>query len=262
MSASPDDSLRVEQDGRVVVLTFNRPEARNAMTFEMYERLHALCEQLDQDPGVRVLVLRGAGDKAFVSGTDIRQFLEFRTREDALQYEGRITRVLGRLHRMTKPTVAMVQGDAVGGGMFMALACDLRLAAEHARFGAPVARTLGNCTAPLAFSLLASTIGPVRARNLLLTARLMDASEARAVGLVDEVHPAAALPARVQELARHLSELAPLTLDAVKEATRRVTAPAALRDAEDLILSCYLSQDFQEGVRAFLEKRKANWQGR
>jgi enoyl-CoA hydratase/carnithine racemase len=261
MSAT-DDSLRIERDGRVVVLTFNRPEARNAMTFEMYERLHDLCEQVDQDPEVRVLVLRGAGDKAFVSGTDIRQFLEFRTRDDALQYEGRITRVLGRLHRMTKPTVAMVQGDAVGGGMFMALACDLRLAAEHARFGAPVARTLGNCTAPLAFTLLASTIGPVRARNLLLTARLMDAAEARAVGLVDEVHPAAGLAARVQELARYLSELAPLTLAAVKEATRRVTAPAALRDAEDLILSCYLSQDFQEGVRAFLEKRKANWQGR
>jgi enoyl-CoA hydratase/carnithine racemase len=261
MSAT-DDSLRIERDGRVVVLTFNRPEARNAMTFEMYERLHDLCEQVDQDPEARVLVLRGAGDKAFVSGTDIRQFLEFRTRDDALQYEGRITRVLGRLHRMTKPTVAMVQGDAVGGGMFMALACDLRLAAEHARFGAPVARTLGNCTAPLAFTLLASTIGPVRARNLLLTARLMDAAEARAVGLVDEVHSAAGLAARVQELARHLSELAPLTLAAVKEATRRVTAPAALRDAEDLILSCYLSQDFQEGVRAFLEKRKANWQGR
>jgi enoyl-CoA hydratase/carnithine racemase len=156
----------------------------------------------------------------------------------------------------------MVQGDAVGGGLFMALACDLRLAAEHARFGAPVARTLGNCTAPLAFTLLSSTIGPVRARNLLLTARLMDTAEARAVGLVDEVHPAATLGGRVQELARHLSELAPLTLAAVKEATRRVTAPAALRDAEDLILSCYLSQDFQEGVRAFLAKRKANWQGR
>jgi len=257
-----DDSLRVERDGRVTILTFNRPEARNAMTFEMYERLYDRCDQLDQDPEVRVLVVRGAGDKAFVSGTDIRQFLEFRTREDALQYEGRITRVLGRLHRMTKPTIAMVQGDAVGGGLFMALACDLRLAAEHARFGAPVARTLGNCTAPLAFTLLSSTIGPVRARNLLLTARLMDAAEARAVGLVDEVHPAAALAGRVQELARHLSELAPLTLAAVKEATRRVTAPAALRDAEDLILSCYLSQDFQEGVRAFLAKRKPNWQGR
>ena len=256
------EPVLVEEEGRVVFLTINRPEARNAMTFEMYERLHEVCERVDGDPKVRVLVVSGAGDKAFVSGTDIRQFLEFRTREDALQYEGRITRVLGRLHAMSKPTIAMVQGDAVGGGLFMALACDLRLAADHARFGAPVARTLGNCTAPLAFSLLAATIGPVRARNLLLTARLMGAGEAGAIGLVDEVHPAGRLASRVRELANHLGELAPLTLAAVKEATRRVTAPAALRDAEDLILSCYLSQDFQEGVRAFLDKRKPEWQGR
>lgn len=262
MSAPPSDHLLLERDGRVAVLTFNRPQTRNAMTFEMYEALLEICERLDADPAVRVLVLRGAGDKAFVSGTDIRQFLSFSTKEDALEYEGRMTRVLGRLQGMTKPTIAMVQGDAVGGGLFMSLACDLRLAAEHARFGAPVARTLGNCIAPLAFSLLAATIGPVRARNLLLTARLADAAEAKAIGLVDEVHPAAALPARVRELAAHLAELAPLTLAAVKEATRRVTAPGALGDAEDLILSCYLSQDFQEGVRAFLAKRKPDWQGR
>ena len=256
------EHLSVEQEDRTVWLTFNRPEARNAMTFEMYEGLYDLCERLEKDPTVRVLVLRGAGDRAFVSGTDIRQFLEFRTREDALGYEGRITRVLSRLHGMSKPTIAMVQGDAVGGGLFMSLACDLRLAADHARFGAPVARTLGNCTAPLAFTLLASTIGPVRARNILLTARLVDAAEARAIGLVDEVHPPGALLARTRELAAHMTELAPLTLAAVKEATRRVTAPSALRDAEDIILSCYLSQDFKEGARAFLEKRKPNWQGR
>lgn len=255
------DHLQLEQRGRVAWLTFNRPDARNAMTFEMYEGLYDICERVDEDRDVRVLVLRGAGDKAFASGTDIRQFLEFKTRDDALGYEARITRVLGRLHAMTKPTLAMVQGDAVGGGMFMSLACDVRVAAEHARFGAPVARTLGNCTAPLAFSLLAATIGPIRARNLLLTARLVDAHEAKTIGLVDEVHPAERLAARVEELAAHVSELAPLTLAAVKEATRRVTAPASLRDAEDLILSCYLSDDFKEGVRAFLEKRKANWQG-
>ena len=262
MTDATDEHLRLDQAGRVAWITFNRPDARNAMTFEMYERLHDLCERLDHDPGVRVLVLRGAGDKAFVSGTDIRQFLTFTTREDALSYEARLTRVLGRINAMTKPTIAMVQGDAVGGGLFMSLACDLRIAASHARFGAPVARTLGNCTAPLAFTLFANTVGPVRARNILLTARLVDASEARAIGLVDEVHPGEQLLGRVTELAGHLTELAPLTLAAVKEATRRVTRAAALRDAEDITLSCYLSEDFKEGVRAFLEKRKADWQGR
>lgn len=262
MTSSTTDHLLLERDGRAVFLTFNRPDARNAMTFEMYERLHDLCEELDRDPEVRVLVLRGAGDKAFVSGTDIRQFLTFETREDALQYEGRITRVLARLNAMTKPTIAMVQGDAVGGGLFMSLACDLRLAAEHARFGAPVARTLGNCTAPLSFSLLASTIGPVRAREILLTARLVSAAEAKTIGLVDHVHPAAELEKHVRALAQHLTGLAPLTLAAIKEATRRVTAPAALRDAEDIVLSCYMSEDFKEGVRAFLEKRPAQWKGR
>jgi enoyl-CoA hydratase/carnithine racemase len=256
------EHLQVDQDGRAVWITINRPDARNAMTFDMYDRLHDACERIDRDPGVRVVVLRGAGDRAFASGTDIRQFLEFKTREDALGYEGRITRVLARLHAMTKPMIAMVQGDAVGGGLFMSLACDLRLAAEHVRFGAPVARTLGNCTAPFSFSLLATTIGPVRARNILLTARLVDTAEAKAIGLVDEVHATEALLPRVRELAAHLCDLAPLTLAAVKEATRRVAAPTSLRDAEDIVLSCYLSEDFHEGARAFLEKRKPNWQGR
>jgi enoyl-CoA hydratase/carnithine racemase len=256
------DHLTLERDGRVAVVTVDRPDARNAMTFDMYEGLHDLCDRLDADAGVRVVVLRGAGDKAFVSGTDIRQFQTFKTREDALGYEARISRVLDRLAGLRKPTIAMIQGDAVGGGMFMSLACDLRLAAEHARLGAPIARTLGNFAAPVSLALLIATVGPVRAREMVITARLLGAAEAQRVGLVDEVHPLAGLEARTRELAARVAEHAPLTLAAVKEATRRYIAAVALGDLEDLILSCYLSEDFQEGVRAFLEKRKANWKGR
>ena len=256
------DHLTLEQTGRVAVVTVNRPQARNAMTFEMYDALHALCDRLDADAAVRVVILRGAGDKAFVSGTDIRQFQAFKTKEDALGYEARISRVLTRIAGLTKPSIAMVQGDAVGGGLFMSLACDLRLAAEHARFGAPIARTLGNFAAPVSLALMIATVGPVRAREMILTARLIAASEAKTLGLVDEVHPLAALEGRTRELAARIAEHAPLTMAAVKEATRRYIAGIAPKDLEDLILSCYLSQDFQEGVSAFLEKRKANWQGR
>ena len=254
--------LTLERADRLAVVTVNRPAARNAMTFEMYEGLHDLCERLDADDGVRVVILRGAGDKAFVSGTDIRQFQTFRTKEDALGYEARLSRVLDRLAGMRKPTIAMIQGDAVGGGLFMSLACDLRLAAEHARFGVPIARTLGNFAAPASLALMIATVGPVRAREMVITARLISAPEARTMGLVDHVYPLAELEARVRELAARVAEHAPLTLAAVKEATRRYIAGVAPKDLEDLILSCYLSEDFQEGVRAFLDKRKANWKGR
>ena len=261
MKAVEAGDLLYERKGRVAWVTINRPDARNAMTFDMYDDLHDLCDEVDKDPEVRVVVVRGAGDKSFAAGTDIRQFLSFETREDALGYEARIGRVLRRLSAVTKPTIAMVQGDAVGGGLFLSLACDLRFAAEHARFGAPVARTLGNCTAPYSFTLLASTVGMVRAREILLRARLVNAAEARTIGLVEEVYPGADLEARVGEQAERLTEHAPLTMAAVKEATRRVRDAFALDDAEDIILSCYLSQDFTEGARAFLEKRKPNWRG-
>jgi enoyl-CoA hydratase/carnithine racemase len=256
------EHLLLERDGRTAILTINRADARNSMTFEMYDGIHDTCDVIERDPAIRVLVLRGAGDRAFASGTDIKQFLTFKTRDDALTYEGRITRVLRRISALTKPTIAMVQGDAVGGGLFMSLACDLRVAADHARFGAPVARTLGNSLAPFSFTLIASTIGLTRAREMLLTTRLLDAAEAKAVGLVDRVHPGAELETAVRTLAGQMATYAPLTLAAVKEATRRVRENFVIPDAEEIVLSCYLSEDFQEGVRAFLEKRPPRWEGR
>lgn len=262
MKAVDAGHLVFERQDRVAWVTFNRPDARNAMTFDMYDDLHDLCDEIDRDPAVRVVVVRGAGDKSFAAGTDIRQFLTFETREDALGYEARLGRALRRLSAVTKPTIAMVQGDAVGGGLFLALACDLRFAADHARFGAPVARTLGNCTAPFSFTLLASTVGMVKAREILIRARLVPAAEAKSLGMADEVYPGAELEARVREQAATLTQHAPLTMAAVKEATRRMRNVFALDDAEDIILSCYLSEDFKEGARAFLEKRKPNWQGR
>lgn len=257
-----DNHILYAQDGPVATITFNRPDARNSMTFAMYERLYELCEQADAEDSVRVVVLRGAGDKAFVSGTDIRQFQSFRTREDALGYEERISRVLGRVEDLSKPSIAMVQGDAAGGGLFMALVCDLRVAVDTARFGVPVARTLGNFPAPANFTRMVAAMGLFRTRSLLLTARLLDAAEAQQVGLVDEVVPRERLEARVRDLAERLAANAPLTMRAAKEATRRVMRAFALEHAEDILLSCYLSQDFQEGVSAFLEKRPAGWQGR
>ena len=256
------DQTIFERDGAVAVLTFNRPEARNAMTWEMYEALGETCERVDADDSIRVLVLRGAGDKAFVSGTDIRQFLAFKTREDALGYEARLEKSIGRLYAMKTPTIAMLQGDAVGGGLFMAISCDIRIAAEHVRFGVPVARTLGNFPQPANYSRLVAAIGITRARNLVLTARLMRAKEALDVGLVDDVVSLDDLEAKVMEQAQRMTKYAPLTMAAMKEAARRQTETFAIRDAEELMLSCYLSADFQEGVRAFLEKRPAEWQGK
>ena len=199
MRAVDAGDLVVERTGHVVWVTFNRPEARN-------DDLHDLCDELDPDADVRVAVVRGAGDTSFAAGTDIRQFLSFETREDALGYEARIGRVLRRLSALKKPTLAMVQGDAVGGGLFLSLACDLRFAAEHARFGAPVARTLGNCTAPFSFTLMASTVGMVRARELLLRARLVGAAEAKTLSEPGFQGGRARLPREAaSELARGLS---------------------------------------------------------
>src|SRR5207249_9555916 len=190
-----------ETDGPLAILTFNRPEARNAMTWEMYEALVAACERVDADANLRVLDLRGAGGKAFVAGTDISQFQSFRDREDGIKYEERLDRVLDRLERVSKPTIAQVQGVAAGGGCAIALTCDLRVATPESTFGIPIARTLGNCLSAATYSRLLDAVGPARAKDLLFTGRLMPASEAQTFGLVNRLVDGDQLQQAVRELA-------------------------------------------------------------
>jgi enoyl-CoA hydratase/carnithine racemase len=253
-----------ETDGPLATLTFNRPAARNAMTWEMYEALVDACDAVDRDDRIRVFILRGAGGKAFVAGTDISQFQNFTNRDDGLKYEERLDRVLDRIERVTKPTIAQVEGVAAGGGCAIALVCDLRVATPESSFGIPIARTLGNCLSGASYSRLVDLMGPAVTKDLLFTGRLVDASEAHALGLVTRIVAAGEIGAAVQKLAMDIAANAPLTLRATKEMVRRVLAKRRLAPGEDadLVELCYMSADFREGVTSFLAKRKPNWSGR
>ena len=252
----------VTRDGPIVTLTFNRPEARNALTWAMYERLEQTCDEVDADDAVRVLVLRGAGGRAFVAGTDISQFKVFETAADGIAYERDGDRRMARLAAVRKPVIAQVQGFAVGGGFRIAAASDLRIATPDARFGAPIARTLGNCLSVEAYAGLLDLFGPSRLKELIFTARLITAEEARAAGFVHEIVPADEIDTRVRALAAQLVEHAPITIEVTKEAIRRIQAAQALPDGDDLVARTYTSADFAEGVRAFLDKRKPRWTGK
>ena len=256
------EELLYERQGPIAFLTFNRPQARNALTWAMYEGLFECCEHVDGDDRVKVLVLRGAGDKAFVAGTDISQFKVFSTPEDALTYESNNNRYASRLESLTKPTIAMIRGACTGGGAAFALCCDMRLVAPDVRFGVPIARTLGNILSMQNFVRLVSLIGPARTKDLIFTARLIGAEEGRSIGVFNEIVEPERLEARTLELAEQIAGNAPLTIRAAKMAVQRIVNKLRLEETEDLILMCYMSEDFHEGVAAFMEKRKPQWQGR
>src|SRR5256885_10259163 len=245
--------------GRV---TFNRPQARNALTFPMYERLAEICEQANNDRAIKVLIFTGAGDKAFVSGTDINQFRAFSTPQDAIDYETRNDRVMGVLETCRVPIIAAISGVCTGGGAAIAACCDLRIGTKTARFGFPIARTLGNCLSMANYGRLAALLGPARVKDIIFTARLVEAQEALALGLLSEiVEDVAALQQRADELAKLLASHAPLTLRATKEAMSRLQPRLSAEEGHDLILMCYMSKDFREGLDAFLTKRTPQWLG-
>jgi enoyl-CoA hydratase/carnithine racemase len=253
--------LEFDVRGSTAFLTFNRPASRNAMTWEMYQALYDACEKIDADDDVRVAVLRGAGGKAFVAGTDIRQFLEFDSPEDGVEYERRIGEVIDRVEAVRVPTVAVVEGYAVGGGLVIAAACDLRIAVPTARFGLPIARTLGNCVSMSTCARLVALVGPARALELVYTADFVEAPTALQIGLLNEVVAPAELDDHVAALCDRLAGHAPTTMWATKETIRRLRT-YGLPDGDDLVRLCYGSADFREGVAAFIAKRPPVWTGR
>ncbi len=257
------EELLYELRDGVAYVSFNRPQARNALTFAMYERLAEICNNANNDRAIRAILLTGAGDKAFAAGTDISQFRTFDKEADALAYEERIDRVMNAIERCRVPTIAAIHGACTGGGASIAACCDLRIASRTMKYGFPVARTLGNCLSLASYNRLVYLVGPALVKDIVFQARLIEAEEALAKGLENELcEDQPALLKRGEELARLVAGMAPLTLQATKEALLRLRPKIAHGEGNDLVLMCYMSQDFREGMEAFLNKRKPAWQGR
>jgi enoyl-CoA hydratase/carnithine racemase len=254
-----EGAVRYERRGHTAHITFDRPPARNALTEAMYAQLEHSLDRVSREADVRVAVLRGA-DGTFVAGTDIERFRSFRTGDDGLRYERRIEDVVARLEALAIPTVAVVEGVAAGAGLVLAAACDLRVCTPDTRFGAPIARTVGNALSIANTARLVAHLGVARTKRLLLMADFLDGVEAHAAGFVTAVVAPAELDARVDALCERIGSHAPVTMRVSREAIRRITA--AVPDGDDLMRRVYESDDFREGVAAFLAKRPPRWSGR
>lgn len=262
MPSSSGDELLYTVEGEIGLVTFNRPAAHNALTFEMYERLGEICAGIAASDSVKALIVTGAGGRAFAAGTDISLFRDFRSAEDGLAYETRMEAMFARLERCPVPTIAAIPGVCTGGAAVIAAACDLRIATRNLRYGFPIARTLANCLSAANIARVAMLTGVGRAMDMLLTTRLIEAEEALAIGLVNELLDTPdALMERARALARQMAPQAPLTMRAGKEVVRRMRERFAAVDDKDLIALCYGSADFREGLDAFLAKRPPRFRG-
>lgn len=251
----PSSNVRLDIENSVATVTLARTAARNALTWDMYDALTETCARIGET-GARVLIIRGSG-RAFSAGTDISQFADVRTGADGVAYERRIGAVVDALDTVPLPTIASIDGPAVGGGCALAVACDLRIASDGATFGVPVARTLGNCLSVENLARLVDLIGVGRAAEMMLTGRMISADQALEWGLVTRVVPVGELATETLALALDLSHRATSTIAATKAMLRRLRA--ARRPApgacDDLIAACYGSAEFREGVAAFAERR-------
>ncbi len=262
--AMPNDELLFDlRDDGIAVITFNRPQARNALTFAMYDALLEACQWMATEPAVKVLVLHGAGCQAFAAGTDVEPLKTLNTREKILAYEANVDHVFAALEHCPKPTIAAIGGACAGAGLIIASCCDLRIAAANAKIGMPVARTLGNALGTANVARLLRILGEARLKELVFTARLVDAHEALAAGLISQVvDDPAQLLAEALALAGRIAQHAPMTLAATKETLARIAREGPAANNDDLVVAAYLSQDFQEGVAAFQQKRLARWCGK
>ncbi|MBU3617081.1 enoyl-CoA hydratase/isomerase family protein [Polynucleobacter sp. JS-Polo-80-F4] len=255
--SSTTPCIDLDIDGKIARVTFNNPAARNALTWPMYEELKKICDSLASNSEVRVVIFRGAGDKAFVSGSDIQQFVDLQKDE---AYEIAVDQIFASLQQLPMPTIAMIEGLAVGSGLLMATACDFRISTKDARFGIPVAKTLGNCLSPSNLSWLAAHLGIPTVKKMLLTAELIKAPELLESGYLYETAEATDLQVAVNILAQKLAALAPITQKASKLTLARLLQ-SNLPDCTELMRETYNSKDFREGVSAFLEGRSPKWAG-
>ena len=258
------NTLLYEVRDGVAWLGFNRPESRNAMTWEMYDALSEYCDRSASNDAIHAVVLHGVGGEAFVAGTDIGQFEHFSEPEDGIGYEQRIDAVVGKLEALDKPTIALLEGACVGGGAALALVCDFRYATPNLKFGVPIARTLGNTLSITNVSRLIDMLGVARTKEALMLGTLFDAEQASEAGLVNAVVAPDQIHAEVAKVAEQLGGRAPLTLKASKALVGRVLAHRRLaREAsDDWVTACYMSDDFKAAVSKFLHKTPFKWTGR
>ena len=254
--AAPRLDLKIA--GNIATIIFDNPRALNAITWEMYQQLKKICEELSINEKIRVIILRGAGKKAFISGSDINQFLNIRKDE---AYEKAVDLIFQSLQQIPIPTIALIEGLAMGSGLLIATACDFRISTPNAQFGIPIAKTLGNCLSPSNLSWISSHIGMGIVKRMLLLAELISATELLDKGYLYQTAKADEIDQCALDLAIRLSQLAPLTQKASKITLAKLL-DSNLPDCSLLMRETYNSQDFKQGVSAFLSGQKPNWNGK